>query len=484
VSVACGHPLATQAGLDVARQGGNAVDAAVAAAFALFVLLPDACGVGGDALLLVRAPDGAVTAFNGSGKAPAEIPPELPRDGGGTVAAPGAVAALEDASDQFGGLPFAAALAPAVRLAEEGFPATDWLVRVLAEDPDRLARTAGDWELRSRRLRPGDIVKQPRLGRTLLGIAAEGSRAFYEGSLAEAMEEAVTADGGWLTTGDLAAHRTVIRRPVESVFAGARIIAQPPVTQALLSLMALRALERFDHTDKAVRAHLGIEAIEAAFQHRDEIAVPGSEGALLALDLDIDVGRAAGLAGPTSFTHTTAVSAADESGAVVSMVVSVFHHFGSATFVPAGGFFMNDRMRGFSRVPGSPNAPRAGARPVHTLSPLMVETPDDVYAVATPGADGQVQTLLQFLDSVLAGGASLSAALDAPRWRSADGKLSLERGFDPKAGADLAARGHTVGWLPTGDQAFGATVVSGWNPRGKSVFAIADLRREAWAGAW
>ena len=298
--------------------------------------------------------------------------------------------------------------------------------------------------------RPGDIVRQPTLARTLRAIAGEGRRAFYEGPLAEAMANAVRDDDGWLTTDDLAAHATVVRAPVEATFAGARVLAQPPVTQALLSLMALRALERHPTRDEAVRCHLSVEAVEAAFQHRDEIAVPGVEGRLLALDLDIDPERSAGLGGPTSFTHTTAVSAADESGMVVSMVVSVFHHFGSSTFVPEGGFFMNDRLRGFSRDPDSPNAPRGGVRPVHTLSPLMVETADEVYAVATPGADGQVQTLVQFLDKVLAGGASHATALDAPRWRSADGKLSLERGFDPHVAAELAARGHDLAWLPAG----------------------------------
>jgi len=169
--------------------------------------------------------------------------------------------------------------------------------------------------------------------------------------------------------------------------------------------------------------------------------------------------------------------------AIVTMVVSVFDEFGCATLVPEYGFFLNNRLMGFSSDPSSPNRAAPGKRPVHTLSPMLVDTGNCAFAVATPGADGQVQTLTQLLDLLQARGVAFTEALDHPRWRSADGSVTFEEGFDRATVAALADRGHQVQWGPAGGQPFGAAVIAGLDRASGSVFAAADLRRDAWAGA-
>jgi gamma-glutamyltranspeptidase/glutathione hydrolase len=246
--------------------------------------------------------------------------------------------------------------------------------------------------------------------------------------------------------------------------------------------MALGVLDRAAETDSVRVAHLGVEAIEAAFAFRDEVAVPGAASRLLSTELEVDRLRARRLGGPRGYAHTTAVASADSEGTVVSMLVSVFDDFGSAGLVGPGGFFLNNRMTGFSPNPGSPNAAAPGRRPVHTLSPALVEEPGSVMALATPGADGQVQFLVQLVDGLLRGGASLPEVLGRPRWRSVDGGLALEGGFDDAVADGLQKLGHELLRLPAGHELFGAAVAAGVDNRAGSLFAAADPRREAWAG--
>jgi len=483
-AVACGHPLATDAALEVFRRGGGAVDAAVAAAAALSVVLPEACGLGGDALFLVRQPSGEVQAFNGSGRSPARFAGPVPRDGAGTAAVPGLVAALEDAQRQYGHMAWNRLWEPAVRLATDGFPAGEWLVGALDRHRERLARGASGWEVLAQPVAIGTIVRQRSLGVLLRRIAAEGAPAFYLGPVAEAIACTAAREGGALTAHDLSAHDTVRRASIVSRFRGAIVHAQPPVSQAIFALMALKELDGVEDLNRELRVHVGVEAIEAAFQHRAELNTPGAEQALLNAPLLVDHALARRRGGPTMPSHTTAVATADSDGVVVSMVISVFGEFGCATLVPEGGFFLNDRMLGFTDGLALRNGAAASKRPVHTLSPLLVEQDKRAFAAATPGADGQVQTLTQVLDAMLAEGSGITAALDRRRWRSVGGTLVVEEGFEPDVAEALAGRGHDVAWAQGSAHPFGAAVVAGVDQRHGGVFAAADLRREAWAGAY
>jgi gamma-glutamyltranspeptidase/glutathione hydrolase len=482
-AVACGHPLAGMAALRIFERGGNAVDAAIAAAAALAVLLPDACGLGGDAMILVHS-SGREIAFNGSGRAPAALERTIPDDGAATAAVPGAVASWETARERAGSLPLAELLGPALELADAGFPAGEALVSAIQRQRERLERGASGWDLLKDPLAPGAHIRQPKLATLLERIGREGPSAFYAGEIGEAIVRRVREDGGMLTPEDLLAHETVERPPVESSYREVGLRFQPPVSQALLAAMILRELERYGDRDDDALLHLGIEAVEAAFAYRDAVSEPGAELHLLGLQLSLDPARASRRGGPKGYSHTTPVACVDGQGTVVSMLVSVFDDFGSASLVPEGGFLLNDRLTGFSKDPGSPNSAAPGRRPVHTLSPALMERGRVVAALVTPGADGQVQTLAQVIDAIARRNEDIATALARPRWRSLDASVVLEEGFSSSAATELVRRGHDIRWLPPGHGLFGATAVAGIDDETGTVFAAADPRRETWAAAW
>lgn len=470
-AVAAAHPLAAAAGTEMLAAGGSAADAVIAAQAVLCVLAPDACGLGGDMLALLRSPDGRATAINGTGAAPA-VAPRWGDDGGAAVTVPGLVGGWEALSRLGGRLPLADCLAPALRLARLGFRMTPALARSVAAQRARLeAGGAGRWEVV--RAAPGDRVVQGALAHTLDLIGKERGHGFYRGAVAQAIAAAVAAQGGTLAAGDLAAHETPVLAPLTLALPGATLHVQPPMTQGVLLAMALQALDRLRPGPGAAFEHAAVEATLSAFAHRDRVA----EGAgLLALPLEVDMARASGRGGPRAYLHTAGVAAADAAGMVVSSLVSVFDEFGAAVFVPEGGFVLNNRAAGFT---GGPNAPAPGRRPVHTLAPALLELPAGPLALATPGADGQVQVLLQLLGGLLFGQAKpdLAALIDRPRWRSESGRLLIDSAH-PHAGA-LAARGHDLVRLPGGDMRFGAVVAAGL---AEGVpFAGADWRRTTWA---
>ena len=474
-AAATGHDLATTAALEVMAGGGSAVDAAVAAHAVLAVVLPGSCGVGGDALFLVREPGGRVVAVNGTGASAVAAPPVWAADGGASVTVPGAVDAWFEVLTRFGRLPASQVLAPAIRAAAEGFRISAALCARLARQRPRLDRGgAGGWSLLA--AAPGDVVVQPVLAAVLRRLAADGPAAYYQGPLAAAISRAVVADGGTLSPADLAAHTTVVTEPVSVAWGDTRVHVQPPVSQGVLLAMALQWLDR--HAGQVAPAdldHLGAELTEAVFAFRDRCARDGA--ALLEEPLDVDPDRARRRGGPKPYLHTTGVAVADADGWVVSSLLTVFDDFGAGTFVPEGGFVLTNRGAGFT---GVPNDPRPGRKPVHTLAPALVEAPDGTTAIATPGADGQVQTLLQVLGRVRFAGLDLAAAVAAPRWRSVASSLHVEESFgDAEA---LRARGHDVLPTPDGDGLFGAVVSATSAPAG-GVTAVGDWRQDVAAAA-
>ena len=471
-------------GVETFRAGGGVVDAALAAAAALMVLMPEACGLGGDAFMLVRSPSGEITAVNGSGAAGAAVAPPLAAEGAAMAAVPGAVAAVCDAHSRFGRLPLEQVLSPAVGLAGGGFPIGGGLLRMIEENRELLERGAPGWVFLDSELRPGSLVRQPVLAGLLQRIGRHGARAFYEGHCARALERAAGAAGGSLAAADLAEHVTVVRAPLTGSYRGFDIAAQPPVSQASLALMALNALERSGASSAAERAHVLVEAIEAAFERRHELNADGAAERLLAEPLDVDLDQPARRrGGPRGGLHTTAVAAAGSDGQVVSMLVSVFDLFGCGVLVPECGFLLNDRLSRCSTDPESPNALAPGRRPVHTLSPLLVSDAARAFALCTPGADGQVQTLVQLIDAIATDRENLPRALDRPRWRSSEGRLRIESDYDPEVLAELERRGHDLARMTPGASAFGAAVSAGIDARNGTPFAASDARGGAWAAA-
>ena len=476
-TIAAAHPLAASAGERAYMLGGGAADAMIAAQAVLAVVAPDACGLGGDMLALVHAPDQGVIAINGTGAAPMAYEGE-PTEGANSVTVPGLVHAWVETHRRFGRLPLADLLAPAIRLAENGFRVSSNLAEALQVQRDRLIAggagpEAGAWPLFDQPT--GAMVRLPQLAALLRRIEIEGAAAFYTGETAQAVEQALATRGGKMTAADLATHETVIRLPNISDWAGCMLHSQPPATQGILLNMSLAALERAGPAAGAASDHAGIELTEAAFAYRARAA----EGEpLLAEPLDYDPTRALHRGGPRAYLHTAGVACADADGLVISSLVSVFDDFGSAVYVPEGGFTLNNRAAGFGPAP---NDAAAGKRPVHTLAPALLSDPATgaVWALATPGADGQVQTLLQVLQKARVQGADLASAVAAPRWRSENGNVLIEEGH-PETAA-LAALDHDLRVLPAGDTRFGAVVVAGH--QGGTPYALADWRRLTSTGA-
>jgi gamma-glutamyltranspeptidase/glutathione hydrolase len=484
-AVASGHRMATHAALAALAVGGNAADAAIAAAYVLMVVLPQACALGGDAMVLVARPDGHVISLNGAGLSPARFAGKLGTDGASTASTPGVVAALDRIGSLYGVLGREQNLAPAIAIAQAGFPASAELLAAQSRNRDRLRRGAAGSALAADQLRLGQVLRFPALAATIAAIAADGPSAFYTGAVAASIEAAARREDGALDVADLQAHSTLEAPAIAVQVAGetATVYAPPPPSQAILGLLAFSTLEGVTSRAAEVRAHAAIEAVEAAFQHRASVAVPGTVPDLLRQELAVDLGRAQRWGGPALPTHTTAIATADSDGLVVSMTISLYDEFGCATFVAEHGFLLNDRMLGFDRDTASPNAARPSARPVNTLSPLLVDLEGRRFALCTPGADGQVQTTTQILDAVLRGGLGLADAIDQHRWRSANGAVAFEEGMSPDVLQHLKSLGHRLHSQPHLDRTFGAAVAAGYDKPSRTTFSVADLRREASAGS-
>jgi gamma-glutamyltranspeptidase/glutathione hydrolase len=368
--------------------------------------------------------------------------------------------------------------------ADEGFAADEELVQVTAEHRDRLLQGGAEgWEVLQ--ARPGEIVRQPELAATLLAVAEQGPDAFYTGPVADALSRAARGDGGWLAPEDLRGQRTVVGPPVTVPWDAGLVHVQPPASQGVLLAMALRWLDdrtagdsrptRFDPADLD---HLGVELTEAVFAFRHRCARDG--GALLGEPLDVDLEKAARRGGPRAYLHTTGVAVADGEGTVVSSLLSLFDSFGSATFAAEVGVLLNNRAAGFT-VP--PNDPAPSRRPVHTLAPALLvhdgPVGRDATALATPGADGQVQTLLQIMIKQRYLGLPLPDAVAARRWRSVEGGVLVEA--EHPGAESLARRGHAVETLPAGDDLFGGVVSAGFE--GGQPVAVGDWRRQVRADA-
>jgi len=469
-AVSAAHPLAVAAGQEMLTGGGSAADAVIAAQAVLCVVMPDACGLGGDMLALVHAPDGAPQAINGTGRAPLHLR-EVADDGPNSITVPGIVDAWCALSRQHGNLSLARALEPAVRLARAGTRVSHSLAGALAKHRERLSRGgAASWVLFD--AQAGGLIAQRELADLLDRLGRAGRAAFYQGDAARHIAKTIAALGGGLDEEDLAAHETVLAAPIETRWDEFKLSTQPPMTQGILLNMSVQALCRLGHRAVALADHVAVELTNAAFAYRDEVA---AGAALLAHELPIDLERASNRGGPRAYLHTAGVACADARGMVISSLVSVFDDFGSCVFVPELGITLNNRAGGFT---GGANAAAPGKRPVHTLAPAMLHTPQGVLALATPGADGQVQTLLQVLMGLRIGALDLAAAIARPRWRSENGMLLIE---ERHAGIEsLRALGHRITPCADGDARFGAVVSAGYIDA--EPIAAADWRRETAAG--
>ncbi|MDB6105578.1 MAG: gamma-glutamyltransferase [Gammaproteobacteria bacterium] len=469
-AVSAAHPLAAAAGQEMLLAGGTAADAAIAAQAVLCVVMPDACSLGGDMLALAHMPGSAPLAINGTGAAPLRLE-RVSDDGANSITVPGIVDAWCVLSKLQGRLPLSRVLEPAIRLASSGMRVSQTLSAGLASHRARLQRGGADgWSLFDRHA--GELIQQTQLAEALRRIGTDGRDAFFAGGAARGIARAVQALGGTLSEADLAAHKTIVASPVESGWGNLRLAMQPPMSQGVLLNMAVGAMSRLGEFPTELLDHVAIELTDAAFAFRADV---GKGAALLAHELPVDLQKASHRGGPRAYLHTAGVAAADAEGRLISSLVSVFDEFGSCVYVPELGFTLNNRAGGFT---DGANAAAPGKRPVHTLAPALVTTSQGVLALATPGADGQVQTLLQVLIAIHREQLDLARAIARPRWRSENGALLIEQSHTGIAG--LAARGHRVTPIADGDARFGAVVCAGWID--DQPVAGADWRRETTAG--
>ena len=486
--VATSQPLAVAAGLEILSQGGNAADAAVATAAALNVTEPTSTGLGGDCFALYfQASTGQITALNGSGRAPASLTIErlkkegladnLPPFHPYTITVPGACAGWCDLLARHGRLPVSKVLAPAIRLAEQGFPVTP----ITAYFWDRSAKLLGnvpggiEMTIDGRAPQAGEIFHNHGLAHTMRRIVEAGKAAFYQGEIAEAIVSAVQRAGGCLTAVDLAAHTSPWEQPISTAYRHMRVWECPPNGQGLAALLALNLLEGFDIVSlppqSAKRLHLMIETMRLAFTDTrwyvaDPVFNPIPLEWLLSKDYAADRRKLIHLdhatldqqhGTPASSSDTVCLSAVDAEGNACSFINSNYMGFGTG-IVPSGwGFTLQNRGLGFSLDPTHPNALAPGKRPYHTIIPGMITVdsddsssiPNTLYAsFGVMGGfmqpQGHMQVVLGLADDRL----DPQAVLDRPRFCIEDGttggQIALEEGIPIQVQAELKKLGHTL----------------------------------------
>ncbi len=439
--VATSQPLAAQAGLRMLLKGGNAVDAALAAAIALTVVEPTSNGIGSDAFAVLWDGSG-LHGLNSSGRAPRALTPErfeglrsMPALGWDTVTVPGAVAAWAALSGRFGALPFAELCAPAIDYAARGFPVSPITA---ARWQDAHARYPEFAEINrafyphGRAPRPGEVFRCPGQAETLAAIAETRGEAFYRGPLARAIAECAAAEGGLMTEEDLAAHRADWVEPLAVEYNGVHLHEIPPNGQGIAALIALGILRHLElrrfAADSAESLHLQIEAMKCAFAEVfrtvadiDCMTLPPArlleDGRLSAAAAAIRMDRAGDPAHrlPPG-GGTVYLTAADASGMMVSFIQSNYMGFGSGVVVPGTGIALQNRGLGFTLESGHPNQVGGGKRPFHTIIPgFVTRQGQPLMSFGVMGAHMQPQGHVQMVVRVFDYGQNPQAACDAPR---------------------------------------------------------------------
>ncbi len=516
-AVTAGHPLAAQAGLDVLKNGGNAMDAAITMAAVLAVARPHMNGVGGDMFLIYfDKATGRAYALNasgrsGSGATLADLRARgldaMPATGPASVSVPGAVGGWAAALDRFGTISWSDALGPAVELARGGLPVSQRLALDIEAQTAKLRR---DGEAERIFLpddappKSGDRLRMDDLAATLERLQEDGPQEFYNGETGRRIVEYLTERDGLLRAEDLAAYEPVWTDPIRGTYRDFDVLAFPPNTQGVALLAELGILNWIDlkslEHNSADYLHTITEAIRFAVTDRDtSVADPDVMRVTVDQLLDSDrlhrfansidpQGPAPGTGTETDNDHpnTVYVAAADEEGNVVSLIQSLFNSFGSGVVVPGTGIVLHNRGSLFRFDESHPNVFAPRRRPYHTLSPaMMLRDGIPVLALGTPGGDGQTHTLIQLLNNMLLFGMTPQEAIDAPRLRRLpNGSLAIEDRVPADVLDALSERGYTVlprsGWTAE----FGGAQMISIDRQTGAKRAGADRRREGWSLAY
>ena len=505
------EPHATDVGVAVLKNGGNAVDAAVAVAFALAVTHPAAGNLGGGGFLLARFADGRAAFIDFRERAPGRATRDMYLDKAGNLTrdsvagwraagVPGTVRGLELAHRRYGRKPWAELVAPAVKLAADGFEVSYALSRSLRSA--KLLREFAE----SRRIflkggeyyEPGDVLRQPDLARTLARIAREGATDFYLGETAGILAAEMAANGGLITREDLRSYEAVERTPLRGAYRGYDILTAPPPSSGGVGILQMLGVLEGSGYEKhgagsAAAIHFVAEAMRRYYADRSEfLADPGffhvpvggllNPGYIGRLRASIDPARASsseqvGHGNPRDYEsgETTHFSIVDAEGNAVALTYTINGGYGCGVTVAGLGFLLNNEMDDFSAKPGVPNSfgliqgeanaiePRK--RPLSSMTPTIVLREGRLFmALGAPGGSRIINGVLQVLLNVIDFRMNVQEAIDAPRfhhqWKP--DKLQLERGFSPDTAKLLKARGHTVADIPSVAVVEAILVDGGW----------------------
>lgn len=527
--VASVHPLATQAGVDVLKSGGNAIDAAVAVGLTLGVVDVDNSGIGGGCFMLIRLANGKFVAIDGREMAPAAATRDMfVRDGRadtdlsqtGALASgvPGEVAAFDYAVKKYGKKKFADLLIPAADLAEKGFQISRSYANRLQSVADDMAKFESSRALFFKDGKPlpeGLWFKQPELAATYRGMAEQGSDWFYRGPFAVAAEKWMKANGGIMTAADFTNYRIVLREPVTTTYRGHKVVSMsPPSSGGVHVVQMLNILENFKlkPMDEATRLHVIAESMKLAFADRahwlgdpDFAKVPRglvSKRYASRLAKKIDLDRATDVAShsePPAWNtdifkhHTTHFSVADADGNWVACTATVNTSFGSKVVIPGTGVVMNNEMDDFSAQPGVPNAFRLigaeanavapGKRPLSSMSPTIVlKRGKPVIAVGAAGGPKIISAVLMELVGMLDLGMTPEQALASPRIHQqwSPNELMVEESLPENLRVELEKRGHVVKTLSS----MATSQIVARDAGGKKFVGAADPRSGGTAEGW
>src|SRR5262245_7949834 len=481
--VASSQPLASQVGLEVLKNGGNAVDAAIAMAATLNVTEPMMTGIGGDAFMIVYwAKTGEVQGLNASGRAPRALNvdyfakrglTQMPLVGMEPITVPGAFDGWVTLLNKYGTMKLSALLRPAINYAENGFPvmektAEDWSLEEL-----KLSRTqaaAANYVVDGRAPKSGEMFRQKNLAKTLRVLADGGRDSFYRGEVARAMVDYFQRNGGFITMEDLAEQHSEWVKPISTNYRGYTVYECPPNGQGLTALLALNILEGFDLASMKQQPdlyyHTLIEAVKLAFADRNRYiadprfaSVPVPE--LLSKDYaarrraQISPDTAIDSPVPGEFEHrgdTTYFTVVDKDHNAVSFINSLFEAFGSGVVAGDTGIVLHDRGAGFSLDPQHPGRIEPGKRPFHTIIPAMVFKDGKLWmSFGVMGGDIQPQGHVQVLTNLLDMGMGLQQAIDAPRFRYRGGnRVMMEDELSDAVIKNLISKGHVRAAPPDG----------------------------------
>lgn len=489
--VSSNDSLASLAGVETLRRGGNAVDAAVAVGFALAVTYPEAGNLGGGGYMVIRMADGRVAALDYRERAPRTATRDMYSQTYATVpkaslvghlasGVPGAVAGMVEAHSKYGVLPLTDVLGPAIRLADSGFTVDSALARSIASARELLTAYAGGtlFVPNGTPLPPGARLVQPDLANTLRRIAERGAPGFYEGETARLLAEEMRRGGGLVTEQDLRDYRPAWRGALEGFYRGYRLIGMPPSSSGGVTMMeTLNILETFPDLPPfgtAAYTHVLTEAFRRAFIDRntrlgdpDFVAVPvrrlTSDAYAQALATTIDPTRATATGAFDSAAregdHTTHYSVVDAAGNAVATTTTINELYGSGVFIPGAGFFMNNEMDDFATRPGEPNlfglvqgetnAIAPGKRMLSAMSPTIVLDSAGAVVLVLGGRGGPriISSTLQVIVNVIDHGMSLADALAAPRIHHQAWPDTLryeQNGLTTAVVDSLRAMGHAV----------------------------------------